>query len=224
MIDNPWHRLPDRAPFVLPEDEGAVRDFNGQASEDHKLRIGDLLPEPFVGDPCAPVVLLGTNPGFTPEGAARKKEDSRFVERMRDNLVHKDSDYRFVFFAPDIQASHKDWWNRKLKGLLDHFDYSVLARSILAVEHFPYPSRRYGAGRLHLRSQAYSFSLVERAMERKAIIVLVRGERKWLKAVPALCKYEGLCKLRNPQAGSISHKNCPRFEEVVRTIEAGVAE
>ena len=218
MNDNPWHRLPHRPPFVLPEDKAAVQDFNDRASEDNKLRIDDILPEPFVGDPNAPVVLLGNNPGFKAERVPYKLEP-RFLSRLRNNLLHQTSDYPFVFFAPDIHPSHKEWWNRKLKELL-RFGDRVLARSILAVEHFPYPSRRYGGSRIHLPSQEYNFFLVQKAMDRGAVIVLTRGHRRWLKAVPALNGYEGLCKLRNAQAGSVSPRNCERFQEIVRAIEA----
>jgi hypothetical protein len=220
MNDNPWHRLPDRDPFVLPDDEAAVRQFNEHASEDHKLRIDDILPEPFVGDPNAPVILLGNNPGFTPERVTYKREPS-FVARLRDNLLHKASDYPFVFFAPDVHERLKSWWNRKLKQLLRRFEDAVLARSILAVEHFPYPSRKYGGWGLRLRSQEYSFHLVRKAMERKAVIVLTRGKSRWCNEIPTLCGYEGLCELRNPQAGSISPRNCERFPEIVRAIEEG---
>jgi hypothetical protein len=202
-------------------DKGVVRKFNAQVAADYHLRIDDLLPEPFVGDPNAPVVLLGNNPGFSPEGAARKKEP-RFTARMRGNLIHEPSDCPFVFFAPDILEGHKRWWERKLKELLHQFGHEVLASSVLAVEHFPYPSRRYGSGRVCLpsRAQVYSLGLVKKAMDRKAIIVLTRGERRWLRDLPALEGYDGLCKLRNPQTASISRGNCGRFQEVVRAIEA----
>jgi hypothetical protein len=223
MNDNPWHRLPDRPPFVLPEDEAVLRDFNRRAAEVHQFRTDDLLPEPFVGDPNAPVVLLGNNPGFTPEGA-RRKQEPRFIARMRANLLHQATDYPFVFFAPDIHEGHKRWWERKMGKLL-YFGRERLSRSILAVEHFPYASRRYRGGRLRLpsRGQDYSFFLVQKAMERKAVIVLTRGQRRWLRDVPALIKYEGLCTLNNPQTASISPGNCSRFCEVVKAIETGGA-
>jgi hypothetical protein len=220
MDKNPWQRLPDRPPFVLPEDKEAVETFNAKAPKDYKLRIDDLLPEPFVGDPHAPVVLLGNNPGYTAKGAARKKEP-RFVARMLANLRHAASDYPFVFFAPDIDEALQGWWDRKLKELLP-FGRAVLARSLLAVEHFPYPSRRYGRKLPHLPSgaQDYSFSLVKKALERKAIIVLTRGERRWLRDVPALRTYGELCMLRNPQVASISRGNCDRFQEIEQAIES----
>jgi hypothetical protein len=224
MTDNPWQRLPHRAPFVLPEDEAVVREFNARAREGYHLRIDDLLPEPFVGDPTAPVVLLGTNPRFSPEGAIRKKEPG-FIARMRGNLIHQPSDCPFVFFAPDILRAHRRWWERKLKGLLHYFGDEVLARSLLAVEHFPYPSKRYGSGQVRLPSgaQAYSFGLVKKAMDRMAIIVLTRGARWWLRDLPALETYGGLCKLHNAQTAIITRGNCDRFQEVVRAIEAHLA-
>lgn len=122
MTDNLWQRLPDRPPFVLPEDEAVVRTFNARVAEDYRLRIDDSLPEPFVGDPNAPVVLLGNNPGFSPEGAVRKQEP-RFGARMRPNLIHEPSDCPFVFFAPDIVAGHRCWGDHKLKDLLHHFEH-----------------------------------------------------------------------------------------------------
>ena len=72
MTDNPWQRLPDRPPFVLPEDAAVVREFNAQVTEHFFLRVDDLLPEPFVGDPKAPVVLLGTNPRFSTGGRSAR--------------------------------------------------------------------------------------------------------------------------------------------------------
>jgi hypothetical protein len=222
MNDNPWHRLPDRPPYVLPDDEAAVRAFNAQASDNHRLRIDEILPEPFVGAPNARVLLLGNNPGFNPKRVQYKMEPA-FVRRLRDNLLHQASDYPFVFFAEDIHESHKDWWKRKLKELLRLFGLGDLARSILAVEHFPYPSRRYGGGLPQLSSQEFSFLLVRKAMERKAVIVVTRGERRWRNAVPKLFSYDRLCMVRNPQAGSISRRNCERFDEVVRAIKEGLA-
>lgn len=225
MNDNPWHHLPDRAPFVLPEDESVIQTFNEGVSEKYQFH-NDILPEPFVGDPNAPVVLLSNNPGYKPE-RVRHKLEPRFMARMRDNLIHRPSDYPFVFFAPDIDESHQVWWNHKLKGLLDYFESeklarSILARSIFVVEHFPYSSERYRGWKklLPSKAQEYNISLVEKAIERKAIIVLMRGKSRWLKAVRQLHGYEHLCELQNHQAGTISRKNCQRFEDVVQAIKA----
>jgi hypothetical protein len=219
MHENPWHRLPEQPPFVLPEDKEAVLDFNKRASDKHKLYVYDILPEPFAGDPDAPVVLLLNNPGVKRDRLKYKKHP-RFVARMRENLLHKPSDYPFVFFAPDIPAICHEWWNRKLKGLLE-FSYICLAKSILAVDHFPYPSQGYPAGRFQLPShtQDYSFNLVKKAIERKAIIVLMRGKKRWERDVPELTTYKRLCRVKNPRRATISPGNCDKLDEIRRAIE-----
>ena len=54
----PLARPPGRPPFVLPQDEEHIQRFNETATPSHRVRL-ELLPEPFLGNPRAPVVLLG---------------------------------------------------------------------------------------------------------------------------------------------------------------------
>jgi hypothetical protein len=218
--DNPWHRLPDSKPFVLPDEEKAIRDFNKKAGPKHLLHIDEILPEAFVGDPGAPVVILGNNPGFTEKGASRKQQRG-FMDRLRANLLHQRLDYPFVYLDPDIGEPHK-WWERKLKHLIDHFEKQTVARAILAVEHFPYPSRKYGHRSLSLPSQEYNFRLVRKAMDRGAVIVLMRGRKRWFESVEKLKGYPHLVLLKNVQQPTISPKNCRDggYQEIVRAIEA----
>src|SRR5207245_11805556 len=122
-----------------------------------ELQMGEILPEPFVGDKDAPVVLLSNNPGFG-EGALPKR-DPAFMARLRNNLAHGPADYPFLFLAPEFGGPGKTWWERKLKCLLKRFEREVVARSILNVVYFPYPSRRFGHRRLRLASRQYSFHL-----------------------------------------------------------------
>src|SRR5581483_4015290 len=98
-----------------------------------------------------------------------------------------------------------------------------LAKSILAIDHFPYASRKYAGGNLRLPSQGYGFWLVHRAIERDAVIVLTRGENRWLRDVPKLREYKGLCTLRNPQTATISRGNCDTFDRILRAIESSIA-
>jgi hypothetical protein len=219
VSENPWHRLPDIPPYVLPDEAAAVREFNLTASRHHFLHVDDLLPEPFIGDRNAPVLLLGNNPGFSEAGLPGRREPT-FARRMRDNLLHRPAEHPFVYLDPDFNGRSKRWWERKLKHLLERFGTRVVANSILAVEHFPYPSRRYGHRRLVLPSQDYSFRLVGEAMARGAVIILMRGKRRWERAVFGLAQYKRFIILKNLQQPTVSPGNCPRFEEVVRAVEA----
>ncbi len=97
MTENPWHHLPAKPPFVLPEDKAQVEAFNAKASPDHFLRL-DLIPEPFVGSPDARIVLLGNNPGVKNDDTAGYRRKPAFANRMRSNLVHRLSDeYPFLY-------------------------------------------------------------------------------------------------------------------------------
>ncbi len=221
MNENPWNRLPDRPPFVLPGDEPRVREFNEKvgSGSNRFLQIMKILPEPFIGDPNAPVLLLSNNPGFGK--GAPFRQDRVFMDRMRKNLLHEPSEYPFVYLDPMFSEAGK-WWHRKLRHLLDRFTWEVVARSILNVPYFPYPSRRFGHRHFELPSQAYSFHLVGEAMKRKAVIVFMRRDDMWKEKVPALKKYGRLFQVKNVRNPAISPRNCPEheYERVVEAIAA----
>lgn len=232
-IENPWHRLPLTQPYVLPEDQKKVQEFNekktNKEQHDHVLHL-DLVPEAFVGRPDAPVVILGNNPGVKNEEAATYRRQPEFIRRMRNNLLHQLSkEFPFLYLDPDprITPLGKDWWEKKLQSLFSEFASrdiarSVLARSILAVEFFPYVSHRFAHSRLYLPSQEYSFDLVRKAVSRHAVIVLTRGEGRWLNRVPELKKHDRLVRLKERQKAPISPGNCRDngYRELVRAIKA----
>jgi hypothetical protein len=221
MNENPWCSLPTSSPYVLPEDEPNVSAFNKMPGRkpNHVLQL-DILPEPFIGVPDAPVVLLSNNPGFGKRAHLKHEQD--FIRRMRNNLHHEPSDCPFVYLAPDIGDVGK-WWESKLKTLIHCFGREVVARSILNVPYFPYPSRTFAHRRLELPSQKYSFYLVREAVNRRAVVVLMRrGKLKlWQSAVPELKEYDRLVQLLNPQNPTVSPGNCHDgdYEKVVRAIE-----
>src|SRR5207245_149744 len=107
--------------------------------------------------------------------------------------------------------SHKEWWSSQLKHLLDSFGNgekaeSILARSILAVEFFPYRScsNRYAHDDLTLPSQEYCRLLVYKAMKNEAVIVVRYGKSHWFDAVRGLEKYPHLFLLKGNQKTHLS--------------------
>jgi hypothetical protein len=238
--ENPWHRLPDKPPFVLPEDMAKVEAFNlkeeQKAGQNHVLNL-DLIPEAFLGWREAPLVLLGNIAGVSETGdpPAAYRLEREFADRMRNNLLdnkaHRNSNCPFVYFEPEIIPPGEDWWDCKLRYLLREFGNadvakSILARNILAVEFFPYVScsNRYAHDSLRLPSQEYSFDLVRNAVKREAVIVLRHGERRWLEAVRELDGYQRLVRLKIYLKGLISPNlvrddGWSHIREVVRKIE-----
>jgi hypothetical protein len=232
MAQNPWDRLPKAPPFVLPEDKDKVDAFNLVKGNHHKHFLHlTFVPEPFVGNPDARLLLLGNNPGVAdpPEGSAFRLKRA-FASRMRNNMLHRLSDkFPFLYFDPEIVPPEKDWWDRKLKKVFEQFENSNVAKSalaqhILAVEFFPYASKSFGQGKLRLDSQKYSFGLVRNAVKRDVVIVLTRGEKRWKKAVPELRGYRLLVCLKEVQQAPISPGNCrdkgwSHIQEVIRAIK-----
>ena len=59
-----------QSPYVLPSNEAVVARHNCKYGEKHRFHLyaEQLLPEPFIGDRFAPVLLLSNNPGVTGKG------------------------------------------------------------------------------------------------------------------------------------------------------------
>ena len=229
-MDNPWLHIPAESPYVLPEDAEAVARFNRTAHPKHFLHIEKILPEAFMGVKDAPVVLLSNNPGFSSlEEREKFRQQPMVLEWMRKNLYHEPLDYPFYYLNPAFDE--KDWWVVRLRSLIARFNTStqngrrLVAKSVLNVVYFPYVSRNFGHRQLRLASQNYGFQLVREAVNRKAVIVLLRSgkgnQKAWLEAVPELNGYDQFHLGSNPQAPYISPGNCPGFfKTIVQAVAA----
>jgi len=206
-LENPWRNLPEHPPFVLEIDRPAVHRFNAKVGDALKIH-GELLPEPYVGDPAAPVILLNLNPGFS-EADNDFYRDHRLLEAHRKNLLHEPTEYPFYFLNPGFdRTSGCLWWDNRLKQLIATAGRVNVAENVCCVEYFPYHSMHFRGG-VQVPSQEYSFHLVRRAMERGALVVIMRGKRFWLDRVQQLSAYQHCHVLKNPQRVTISEGNCP---------------
>jgi len=210
---NPWTAIPLSSPYVLEGDKAAIDDFNMKVRDDYKVQL-DILPEPFVGDPKAPIVLLGLNPGFNAVEDHLVHANPAFVECLRANLAHGPSAYPLYALNPEVTRageSGRKWWGRTLGAWIKAVGPQTVSRGVLCVEHFPYHSRRFHHGVPTLESQKYSFSLVRRAIDRSATVIMLRGKRFWLgpNAVPELAQCPQLCRTNSVQNPTISERNCP---------------
>jgi hypothetical protein len=193
---------------VLPCDEEKVTIYSARARGDYKIQL-DLMPEPFIGLPDAPVVLLNLNPGFDP-GDPEVHRYPKYRDVLRNNCCHVSSQFPFFFLHPDFREKPGGrWWRKKLKCLLEEFGERGLARSIFCVEYFPYHSRHFRwPRRLHqLQSQQYGFGLVRSAIGRNAVVVIMRARKRWLESVPELEGYAGVLTLNSPQNVVLSPGN-----------------
>jgi len=190
----------------LPEDTSAVDRFNLTAQDDHRLQLG-VLPEPFLGRPDAPVVVLGLNPGWKQDADPVRHANQAFRDCSRANLVHAPADYPFYLLNPHIDTTQ--YWHKMLKPLKEAVGLEAVARGVLCVELFPYHSRKFHRRLPRIPSQEYSFGLVRQAMMRAAVIIQLRGEDPWMSAIPELASYARRFGVNSVQNPTVSPKNCP---------------
>jgi hypothetical protein len=218
-MGNPWRALPRTLPFVIGEDAPAIAKFNQSANESARLHL-ELIPEPFIGDPCSPVVLLSLNPGFSPQDPMWHA-DPAFAEAARANLEHKASNYPFFLLNPTIKAPGNKWWSRRLSRLVKLFGLEQVARRVLCVEYLGYHSIKFSHHQLRLASQEYGFFLVRQALLRGATVVLTRGRRYWLEVIPELRRSDRVHSLQSVQNTTLSPRNCPTgFDQIVAALRS----
>jgi hypothetical protein len=214
---NPWERLPRRPPFVLAEDQERIDKFNLSAELEHKIPL-DIFPEPYLGRPKAPVVLLNLNPGHNARDLVHHRK-ALFAKRSRENLLPTEVDYPFYLIDPGLVPirDRTAWWDKKLRRLLEEERLGncadsrrkAVANCVFCVEYFPYHSKKFKHRKLQVDSQVYSFWLVREAIRREAVILLMRGEQPWYSAIPGLESYSGLHVSRSVQNPAISPANFP---------------
>jgi hypothetical protein len=219
-IDNPWRSLPEKPLYILPEDASLIADFNTIAAEKFRVRL-EVYPEPFLGQTDAPLVVLGLNPGFK-ELDLSQHSKPLFAARLRGNLLHEDAQYPFYLLDPEIERTK--YWERKLRPLIESVGVRTVAQNVLCVEYFPYHSFRFRHGKLSLPSQQYSFSLVRSAINRGAVILMLRGKKLWFSAIPELMQYKKCYFPNSVQNPTVSRRNFPLgFEPAIAALQTAVS-
>jgi hypothetical protein len=221
---NPWLHLPRKAPFVLEEEREIIDAFNRNYPDPQtRIRV-DVLPEPFIGNPYANVVILSLNPGFD-ETDLEWHAKADFSASIYANLRHESQLYPFYPLTPDFSRSGAyAWWRKKLNDLIYATSLSAVANNLFCVEWFPYHSVTYRAVPKRLSggvmpSQRYAGALVQAAIERGAQIIAMRRYRDWEQLLPSLREYPDVHHLRSAQSAYLSRGNLIGFSRVVEALK-----
>ena len=180
---NPWSKLPDTAPYILPEDMRVIERHKNFA----ELRL-DTYPEPLVGGlNNAKVIFLALNPGFTDDDVDVNLHLPEFIDGCRSNISDP-LNSPFYYFEGGLEATGGyRWWTSKLKPLIQAgISIETLKDTIMMVEYFPYHSVNYRHINSYTPSQLYSFEIVREAIRRKKTIIIMRSRALWTEAVPEL--------------------------------------
>ncbi len=230
---NPWDDLSPDEPLVLPSDRLAVEVYNERENARANPRVNrlihtNLMPEPLFGPFDAPVVVLLLNPGVS-EQDAKAHADPALRERLLANLRRDAPEERqqpHVHLVADISYPGADWWgdavNRLTREVIDgrRLTRQRIAARLLAVQFFPYHSQTFDHGLLRLPSQDFGFALVRRAIARNALIIM-RGAKYWLGAVPELARHPAVALLNAPINAALTPGNVG--ESVYQQLHARLA-
>jgi hypothetical protein len=201
--NNPWKQMGSEPPFVLREDKPHIETFNSIHGKNEDRRINlYYTPEPRLGPVTAPLVILQLNPSWgkhEPYGPSRE-----VISRELESI--KDENYPHLGVATD-----NPWWVPRLRQLMNETGITKerLSQSICSIEFFPYRSVRFYHGGINLPSQSYTFGLVRERLVSGAVIIIMRGYRLWVSAVPELATQMGktVFRTKNPQCTYITRGN-----------------
>lgn len=221
-IVNPWPEVAKRQnpPYLA----GCDKDI--KFTDFYNLRL-ELLPQPYLGNvSSAKVICLLLNPGCSAAEDSIELNCQNLQQALRDNLSSTGT--RLVYLDDEFDwTSGGEWIRRNILNPLSRHGVTRddLNRNFAIVEYFSYHSKTFESRlKAPLESQQYSFALVRQAIESGAIILLMRGEKWWLKDVPELKAYRqtGNCIVpHSTRSASLSEKNlgAENFAKVVRALK-----
>ena len=231
-MHNPWavnvgSWLKESERYMLEEDQ-KVLDFKN-LTEKFELK---LLPEPYIGNRDAPIYLLNLNPSVEdllclPDPEEIKLLKARLKAHMicnylfyenKNEWIKCDEYLKFKFYHLDPEYKYFQgfwWWYRKLKKLLEglqkdnklYDSFKIAADSLFNVEYMPYHSKQYIDIGCRLPSQEFNFGLVETALKEDKIIIIMKGKKQWMRAIPGLESHNKVYTLKSAQNSVISEKN-----------------
>lgn len=182
---------------IVDRDSSQLNAFNDAriaGNQPHYVLSKTLGPSPFEGNiNTAPVVLLLANPS------------SKDVDKNDHRAP--DVDWPLHGLGPHASPPLHRWWSMRLRQLqlATKCDMQAISRSVAAVQINPWASVSYYPG-LKLDSRHLQFLIVQSAMARGAILILMRAKREWSDC-PGLLEYEHLVETINKRCSYISPGN-----------------
>ena len=200
-IGNPWKELkePD---YYFQEDKEQIDEFNKTLGPHPYFIDMNLLPEPWIGNKEANVILLFTNPGLKGNEAdnyQNKEYGKEFKEALCKNLIHGNKEYPYYYLNPKFKKTDGAvWLKQRLTDLvaelynldkdrvweqLSDEDLQLLSQKLFTLQLHPYHSAAYKKLKKQFKSHSYTMQLLDNAVEKakqgKAIIICVRSYKEW---------------------------------------------
>jgi hypothetical protein len=213
VVRNPWIDLGSKPPYLLPIDAPVL------ASNSNVNFRFDVLPAPVVGSPDkARVWMLALNPGFAEFDVAHHAIDDDYYHQ-RVLALRGESRYPFWPLDPALHRTGGFlYWDRRLREVVAAVGRRRAADGLICLQYIGYCSKTYKGVPSIVPSQRYGFHLLRRAIREGALVIVLRSESLWLRAVPELRTYPHIT-LTNPRNPYLNCRNM-RLEEFERVVHA----
>lgn len=245
VVDNPWDIKGGANGYVARGDEGLIKSISSRCKRQLHL---DLWHEPYIGNPNAPVYVLGANPGYNWKEEVFK-DSNEWKNLMKSNLLHKGQPglYDFVYFNvvhyKNVLHPGCLWWWQKTRSLTEELNkgrsekerlVQILYPNIFSIEYFPYHSVIYPKGideKILKESASYKYAnyLLAQALQDNKIIVIMRKTDEWIARIKEILHecfpseniedyYNRILMLKNPQNVCISQGNVEYCDEARKNM------
>lgn len=192
---------------------------------DHNLRnkapyqfLLHLAPEPWIGNVDGNLLVLYANPGATQDNLNKvfQPKHDLVVEKTINNLSQKNKEFPHFHFDPELEGTEGwKWFHSKYHWVLEGVDSKLLANNLVTCELAPYHSVKWKVPKKMPPTQAFTYDLIEAAMERDAVILLARSHKLWTKYIPKLAIYPKVFRPNSINA-AISPGNYPgAFDQIL---------
>ncbi len=192
-VKNPWEGIKG-PPFYFEEDKKIIDKFNSKLEKNPHFIHSDLMPEPYMGNPKANVILLFANPGY----GKNERNDYKipgFQDAIINNLTHSNKEYPYYYLNPGFVHPSSDgkpkytdggkWVLARTKKLRKelNIDEKELSKKIFTIQLHPYHSEKFKPVKEKFVGHQYTmylfFDAVERAIKGEALIVCARSYSYW---------------------------------------------
>ena len=220
---NPWKWLPEKEPYIHPEDVKDLERLYGSKPKDQRPQT-EILPSPVVGDPLeASVLLLSKYPVYSAEEIEEYKTIDGYFDACRKSLTFENRDCPFFYLDPRFaEAEAAKWWQPKLAQLVEDCGVDAVAHRVATVTYFPYHVEAWtDPGELVYTQRHFCRDIARRALHAGKLVVLVNFAKEWKRELG----FPNAITLKAPQNAALTPGNIAgdRYKEVVAAVKGPVA-
>lgn len=203
-MNNPWINISVNDKFKMSDgDKVLLAKYLSRCQSDTSTNPNkdslNLWPEPYLGNPEAPVYLLNGNPGYSNMDHLFT-EDPDFVNLMQNNLRHstQQPNNDFVYFnaiqTRGLVHGGYLWWNDRIEQLKN----ALAGRYpfVFDIEYSPFHSQngQMPSQRSLEQTEAYQYTneLLAKAIKSGKIFIIMRKQNEWITRLEFIAKKNGL--------------------------------